>query len=148
MFADISHMETQPMWWGYNNNFQMSGRARNFIMLMIGLFIMLMIFRSSGWWIFVFFIFPMFFRFGRDWFDSDQSAAEKRKREPETILIMPEDKPKRDESASRYALGDDGELIELDDRKGDQADGERSDPDRRDQDDEPPRRAYNRDEYV
>lgn len=136
-------METQPMWWGYNNNFQLSGRARNFIMLMIFLFIMMLIFRVSGWWIFVFFIFPMVFRFGREWFDSDQSAAEKRKREPETILIMPDDKPKRDESARRYALGDDGELIELDDRRADA-----SEQDRRDQDDEPPRRAYNRDEYV
>lgn len=126
------------MWWGYNNNFQISDRARKFIMLMIGLFILLMIFRLSGFWIF-FFIFPMFFRFGRGWFNGDQSEAEKRKHEPETILIMPDDKPKRDQSAardqsaSRYALGDDGELIDLDERREDEA---------------PPRRAYNRDEYV
>jgi hypothetical protein len=138
-------MEIQPMWWGYNSNFQMSDRARKFIMLMIGLFILMLIFRFSGWWIFVFFIFPMFFRFGRSWFDSDQSEAEKRKREPETILIMPDDKPKRDESASRYALGDDGELIELNDRRADVSEQERNN---QDQDDEPPRRAYNRDEYV
>lgn len=120
------------MWWGYNNNFQISDRARKFLMIMIGLFIMMAIFRFSEWWIFFFFIFPMFFRFGRGWFNGDQSEAEKRKREPETILIMPDDKPKRDESAARYALGDDGELIDLN---------------RPDQDD-PPRRAYNRDDYV
>lgn len=140
------------MWWGDNHRFQISDSARkillSIILFIIGLLILLILFRLFSGWIFLFFFtFPLF-RYGNDWFNSNGSQTEKRKREPETILIMPDDKPKRGESAPRYALGDDGELIEVDDRKFDQPDQDRSDPNQRGQDDEPPRRAYNRDEYI
>ncbi len=133
------------MWWGHNGNFQLSDSARKALLLLIGLIIIALIFRFNGWLIF-FIFFPFVFRFSRSWFDLDQNAVEKRKREPETILIMPDDKPKRAEPVPRYALGDDGELIELDDRSADAPNAERN---RRDQDDDAaPRRAYSRDEYV
>jgi hypothetical protein len=125
------------MWWGDNYRFQISDSARKILLFIIGLFMLLILFRLFSWGVIIFFfVFPLF-RYGNEWFNPNGSQTEKRKREPETILIMPDDKPKRGESAPRYALGDDGELIEVDDREQDRRSA-----------DEQPRRAYNRDEYV
>jgi hypothetical protein len=126
------------MWWGDDYRFQISDSARKILLFIIGLFMLLILFRLFSWGsIIFFFFFPVAFHYGNDWFGANGSQTEKRKREPETILIMPDDKPKRGESAPRYALGDDGELIEVDDR----------DQERRSAD-EPPRRAQDRDEHV
>lgn len=114
------------MWWGWWSH---SGRGTRVFFILAAIIIAFAVFRISGWWFF-FLFFPFFFNFGRGWGWWQHHENEKRKRDPETVLIMPtDDKPKRADSG-RVALGDDGELIDLDEPplKPDQ---QRQDPPRR-----------------
>jgi hypothetical protein len=103
------------MWSGQNNQAMMQ---RIFIKIVVGMLIFMIIFavaRTFNWWL-IFFIMPGFFWFTK----SMRPSGEKHKRarpveSPADVVILDADhKAKRDaDPAPEYALGDDGEIIEI-----------------------------------
>ena len=97
------------MWWGWHR--RQSIRHWNwlpFLLIFLGFVLW------SGWgrnwfaWMFLFFFVIPFVRniFASSW--SQQQGYEKRKRDGDDVVII--DKPKRQ---PQYAVGDDGELVEI-----------------------------------
>ncbi|GEM_PF-6904323 len=99
------------MWnWQIDGN-QLLGRLLKVFIVVLLIAAMFGLLRSFGFW--MVFIFPVFFMFRRNR-GGGADEREKAKRAPDMIIMEPE-KPKRDPAAREphYALGDDGEIVEV-----------------------------------
>ena len=96
------------MWWGmHSHGDHRSMKGVYFLLIFVG--ILLLSRGGSGfpWWFVLFFVLPMLGR-ALNAATAPQEEDYKRKRTGEDVIIV--DKPKRE---PRYAVGDDGELVEV-----------------------------------